>query len=63
MKYTAYVLIEPGMDRPCFSHTPPSAEQKKRLRSKGGRSYSFDLDIPGFELIEQQLVVTSLTDL
>ncbi len=61
MKHTAYVLIEPGMDRPCLQQTPPSAAQRARLTEKGGRAFSFDLDIPGFDLVDGQLKATNVT--
>lgn len=52
MRYTAYLLCEPGMDRPCFSHTPPSDAQRARLAEKGGRVYELDLIVPGFEQVD-----------
>jgi hypothetical protein len=52
MMYRAYLFCEPGMDRPCFSHTPPTEDQKKRFAEKGTAVFSFDLDIPGFTVVD-----------
>jgi hypothetical protein len=61
MRYTAYVLCEPGMDRPCFSHTPPSEEQKKRIAEKGTKVFLFELLIPGVEFVDGELEVFNVT--
>lgn len=61
MKYTAYVFCEPGMDRPCFSHTPPSEEQRKRFAENGTKVYSFELHISGVELVDGELQVFHIT--
>lgn len=58
MKYTAYVFCEPGMDRPCFSHTPPSEDQKKRFAQVGTKVYSVELDLPGFVEVDGKLQPT-----
>lgn len=63
MKYLAYVICEPGMDRPCFSHVPPSEEQKKRITEKGSKVFSFELPIPGVELVDGALEVHNVTPL
>jgi hypothetical protein len=55
MKYTAYVICAPGMDRPCFSHHPPTEEQKMAFAAAGTHVYSFELDIPGFDFIDGRL--------
>lgn len=61
MKHTAFVLLEPGMDRPCLQHTPPSEAQRARLEATGGKAFAFDLDIPGFELVDGRLQATNVT--
>lgn len=63
MKYTAYAICEPGMDRPCFSHNPPSAEQKKRIAEKGSRVFAFELELPGVVFVDGALTATNVTQL
>lgn len=58
MKYTAYVFCEPGMDRPCFSHSPPSDDQKKRFEQVGTKVFALELDLPGFERVDGVLKPT-----
>lgn len=55
MKYTGYLLMEPGMDRPCFSHRPPTLEQARAYRTEGIEVYQFELDIPTHELVDGKL--------
>lgn len=60
MKYRAFALIEPGMDRPCLQHSPPSEAQRGRLLQTGGRAFIFDLDIPGVEFVDGVLQVSNV---
>lgn len=52
MKHTFYVFCEPGMDRPCFSHTPPSDAQMKRFEALGTKVFKGEVDLPGFERVD-----------
>jgi len=61
MKYTMYALLEPGMDRPCVQHSPPSQPQRARLNELGGRAFSFELEIPGFELVDGKVHASNVT--
>jgi len=58
MKYTAFLICEPGMDRPCFSHQEPSPEQRARNARVGGYIFELDLDIPNFEMVDGVLKPT-----
>ena len=52
-----YLIMEPGMDRPCFSHSPPTTYQKKA----GAKVYSFLLDVPDFAQVDGHLSATIIT--
>jgi hypothetical protein len=48
MKVCGYLIMEPGADRPYFSHNPPTAYWPK----EGSKVFSFELDVPGFEKVD-----------
>jgi hypothetical protein len=49
-----YLVLEPGMDRPCFCHDP--TPYKKR---PGAKVFSFDLSVPEFDLIDGRLTAVA----
>ncbi len=55
MKVQAFLIMEPGADRPYFSHTEPTDYQKKL----GARVYSFTLDVPSFEKVDGRIEATA----
>lgn len=57
MIVTGYLILEPGADRPYFSHSAPTDYQKK----PGAKVYSFQLDVPNF--IEVDGRIASCTQL
>lgn len=50
-----YVVLEPGMDRPCFWHSIPSTYVPK----PGAKVYSFDLDVPDFDKVDGRLTAVA----
>lgn len=48
MKVTGFLIMEPGGDRPYFSHTMPAEYQRK----PGSKIFLFCLDVPGFEKVD-----------
>jgi hypothetical protein len=55
MIVNGYLILEPGADRPYFSHTPPTAYQRK----PGAKVYVFSLNVPDF--MEVDGVIQSTT--
>ena len=55
MKVQGYLIMEPGADRPYFSHTEPTDYQKK----PGAKVYSFALDVPGFEKLDGHITAVA----
>lgn len=51
MKYVAYLILQPGADRPYFSHNPPTAYQK----TEGAKVFELELDIPGFATVDGRI--------
>jgi hypothetical protein len=46
-----YIIMEPGADRPYFSHDPPAAYQKK----EGAKIYVVEANIPEFAFIDGRI--------
>ena len=51
MKYTAYLILEPGADRPYFCHTYPTLYQKR----PGAQVLELELDVPGFAMVDGRI--------
>jgi hypothetical protein len=50
-----YLVLEPGMDRPCFWHNIPESYVPK----PGAKVYSFDLDVPDFDKVDGRLAAVA----
>lgn len=59
MKHFVYVICEPGMDRPCVQSSEPSEHQRKRNAAQLGIIYEREIDLPGVEIVDGQIVVTT----
>jgi hypothetical protein len=46
-----YVIMEPGADRPYFSHTPPTEYQRK----DGAKIYLFEGNIPEWFIVDGRI--------
>ena len=55
MLVDGYLILEPGADRPYFSHTPPTEYQKK----PGAKIYSFSLFVPDFIEVDGHVEVVA----
>lgn len=51
MHVDGYLILEPGADRPYFSHTPPTEYQKK----PGAQIYAFTLVVPDFVKVDGRI--------
>jgi len=47
-----YLVLEPGMDRPCLSHSYPHEYKKK----PGAKIYSLDISIHDFDKVDGKLI-------
>lgn len=50
-----YLILEPGADRPYFSHNPPTEYQKK----PGAKVYAFSLSVPDFEKVDGHIAAVA----
>lgn len=50
-----YMILEPGMDRPGFSHTFPHEYKKK----PGAKVYSVDISVHDFDKVDGKLIAFS----
>jgi hypothetical protein len=47
-----YIILEPGADRPYFSHTPPTNYQKKN----GAKTYLVEANIPEWAHVDGHIM-------
>ena len=59
MIVTGYLILEPGADRPYFSHTYPTGYQKK----PGAQVYQFDVPLPDFEHVDGKILAVVRAEL
>jgi hypothetical protein len=55
MVIAGYLILEPGADRPYFSHTFPGVYLKK----PGAKVYSFELYVSEFELVDGHITAVA----
>ena len=48
MIVAGYCILEPGADRPYFSHNPPT----EYVRKKGAKVLIFQFDVPDFDFVD-----------
>lgn len=54
MIVNGYLILEPGMDRPCFAHDATHYKKKP-----GAKVFSFALDVPDFEVVDGRLAAVA----
>lgn len=55
MTVKGYLILEPGADRPYFSHSFPTEYQKK----SGAEIYVFELSVPRFHAIDGRIAAVA----